>query len=66
MITQNYHLPRTVYTCRQLGVKTVGLRIPERQIYRLQGMIPYLLRQMLANVEALWNIHITRPHPTFL
>ncbi len=66
VITQNYHLPRAVYTCRQLGVKTVGLGTPDREIYGLRGMIPYLLREMLANVKALWNIHITRPHPTFL
>ena len=66
VITQKYHLPRAVYTCRQLGVKTVGLGTPDREIYGLRGMIPYLLREMLANVKALWEIHITRPHPTFL
>lgn len=66
VITQNYHLPRAVYTCRQLGVKTVGLGTPDREIYGLRGMIPYLLREVLANVKTLWEIHITRPHPTFL
>lgn len=66
VITQRYHLPRAVYTCRQLGVKAVGLGTPDREIYGLRGMIPYLLREMLANAKALWNIHITRPLPTFL
>jgi vancomycin permeability regulator SanA len=66
VITQRYHLPRAVYTCRQLGVKAVGLGTPDREIYGLRGMIPYLLREMLANTKALWEIHITRPRPTFL
>jgi vancomycin permeability regulator SanA len=66
VITQRYHLPRAVYTCRQLGVNAVGLGTPDREIYGLRGMIPYLLREMLANAKALWNIHITRPLPTFL
>jgi vancomycin permeability regulator SanA len=42
VITQRYHLPRAVYTCRQLGVKAVGLGTPDREIYGLRGMIPYL------------------------
>lgn len=65
VITQNYHLPRAVYTCRRLGVNAVGLGTPDREIYGLRGMIPYLLREMLANVKALSEIHLTRPHPTF-
>jgi vancomycin permeability regulator SanA len=66
VITQRYHLPRAVYTCRQLGVKAVGLGTADREIYGLRGMIPYLLREMLANVKALSEIYLTRPHPTFL
>lgn len=66
VITQNYHLPRAVYTCRRLGVKAVGLGTSDREVYGLRGMIPYLLREMLANTKALFEIHFTRPHPTFL
>lgn len=66
VITQYYHLPRAVYTCSQLGLKAVGLGTPDGEIYGLRGMLPYLLREVLANVKALWNIHMTRPLPTFL
>jgi vancomycin permeability regulator SanA len=66
VITQRYHLPRAVYTCRRLGVNTVGLGTADREIYGLRGMIPYLLREMLANVKALSDIYLTRPHSTFL
>lgn len=66
VITQNYHLPRTIYTCDRLGVKTVGLGTPDIEIYGLLGMIPDLKREMLANVKALVEVNITRPRPTFL
>lgn len=66
VITQNYHLPRAIYTCRQFGLDTVGLGTPDIEIYGLWGMIPDLRREMLANVKALWEVHVTRPRPTFL
>ena len=66
VITQNYHLPRAVYTCRQLGIEAVGLGTADREIYGVRGMSPYWLRETLANLKALWEIHITRPYPTFL
>jgi vancomycin permeability regulator SanA len=66
VITQNYHLPRAIYTCRQFGLDTVGLGTPDIEIYGLWGMIPDFRREMLANVKALWEVHVTRPRPTFL
>lgn len=66
VITQNYHLPRAIYTCRQFGLDSVGLGTPDIEIYGLWGMIPYLRRELLANVKALWEVHVTRPRPTFL
>jgi vancomycin permeability regulator SanA len=66
VVTQNYHLPRTVYTCQQLGVEVVGLGTQDVEIYGLRPMIPDLQREMLANVKALWEVHVTRPKPTFL
>ncbi len=66
VITQNYHLPRAIYTCRRFGLDTVGLGTPDIEIYGLWGMIPDLRREMLANVKPLWEVHVTRPRPTFL
>lgn len=57
VVTQNYHLPRAIYTCRRFGLDTVGLGTPDIEIYGLWGMIPYLRREMLANVKALWEVH---------
>ncbi|MEB3831221.1 SanA/YdcF family protein [Phormidium sp. CCY1219] len=66
LITQRYHLPRAVYTCRQMGVDAIGLGTPDWGVFRNDSMRYYILREILAVVKALWEIHITRPRPTFL
>ncbi|NOK61481.1 MAG: hypothetical protein GFH27_549311n112 [Chloroflexi bacterium AL-W] len=65
LVTQAYHLPRAVYTCRQLGVKAVGLGTPDWEIYP-GVMIPYTMRESIATLNALLQVHIIRPEPTFL
>jgi vancomycin permeability regulator SanA len=66
LVTQRYHLPRAVYTCRQLGVDADGLGTPDWENYSFQIMGPYAAREALATLKALWQIHVTRPLPTFL
>jgi vancomycin permeability regulator SanA len=66
LITQRYHLPRAVYTCRRLGVAAVGLGTPDWGVYRETLLVQYGVREALATVQALWEIHVTRPQPTFL
>lgn len=66
LITQRYHLPRAVYTCRQMGVEVVGLGTPDWGTFRNDSMRYYTLREVLAIAKALWQVHITRPRPTFL
>lgn len=65
-VTQSYHLPRAVYTCQQLGIATSGLGTPDWGAYPSGLMQRYALREMLATLNALWELHITRPLPTFL
>lgn len=66
LVTQAYHLPRAVYTCRQLGVTATGLGTPDWNRYRQVSMILYTIRETLATVNALWQVHITHPLPRFL
>ncbi len=66
LVTQNYHLSRAVYTCRQLGVEAIGLGTPDWGVYPPRVMSFYTLREALATLKALWQLHITRPPPTFL
>ncbi len=66
VITQRYHLPRAVYTCRQLGVDVVGFGTPDWQVYRSSVMFQYTLREMLATLNAVWEVHFSHPLPRFL
>jgi vancomycin permeability regulator SanA len=66
LITQRYHLPRAVYTCRDLGVEAFGLGASDWGRYGVGVMLPYASREALATIKALWQIHIVRPQPTFL
>lgn len=66
LVTQNFHLPRAVYTCRQLGVEAIGLGTPDWGKFRQSTMIRYSFREFLAVLKALWETRVTRPKPTFL
>lgn len=66
LVTQRYHLPRAVYTCTQLGIDAVGLGTPDWGIYPDSLLRLYTAREVLATWNALWQLHITQPLPTFL
>ncbi len=66
LVTQRFHLPRAIYTCSQLGVDAVGLGTPDWGAYRDALLVRYTLRESLATLKALWDVHVTRPLPTFL
>jgi vancomycin permeability regulator SanA len=75
LVTQDYHLPRALYTCRDLGIDAVGLRVPDWQHNADQldwGQYPgldaqkYMAREWLARVNALLEAHVTHPEPQFL
>lgn len=71
LVTQHFHLPRATYTCHQLGIDVVGLGVPYWGEDQWGRYIPpfltrYTWREWLATLNALWQVHITRPQPTFL
>lgn len=66
LVTQRFHLARAVYTCRTLGVAAVGLGTQDWGAYRESLLVQYTLRESLATLKALWEVHVTRPLPTFL
>lgn len=62
LITQNFHLPRALYTCNALGVRAVGVSADLRQ-YRQRSEIYWNLREVFATLVALWEVHVTHPQP---
>lgn len=66
LVTQNFHLSRAIYTCQQLNVEAVGLGTPDWGSYSKATVTRYTAREKLSVLKALWEVHISRPSPTFL
>ena len=62
LVTQGFHLPRALYTCKSLGVKVVGVP-SDRQDYRTSSLIYWNLRELPATLTALLQVHLTHPQP---
>ena len=66
LVTQSYHLPRAVYTCRGVGIDAVGLGVPDWGTYPAGQMAHYQVREMLASVKAMWDVDLGHPSPRYL
>jgi vancomycin permeability regulator SanA len=62
LVTQEYHLPRAVYTCSQLGIDSIGVSA-DRRPYKLSSFIGWNLRELAACFFAILETQITRPQP---
>jgi SanA protein len=60
LVTQDFHLPRALYTCERLGVTAVGV-VADRQRY-VHGDW-YRLRELFALARAWWDLNVLRPLP---
>jgi vancomycin permeability regulator SanA len=61
LVTQEFHLPRAIFSCDRLGVKSVGVKA-DRQPYTTSYNE---LREMPAVASTLWNL-LTNRKPKFL
>ena len=55
LVSQGYHLPRAILTCRALGVRSVGLRA-DLQAYR--RIMFFSLREAPAMAVAAWDVAV--------
>jgi len=62
LVTQRYHLPRAIATCRGLGLDVVGYRA-DRQAYPQRSITWYWVREIPALWRTWWDIHIGQPLP---
>jgi SanA protein len=62
LVTQRYHLPRAVYTCNTLGVSAEGIPADRRQYHPI-SYNRWLVREIGANLIALWELWVTHPQP---
>lgn len=62
LVTQNFHLPRALYVCNRLGLRSVGVPADQRQ-YTRRSLLWWNLRETPATLVALWEVHVSRPQP---
>ena len=62
LVSQEFHLPRAVYLCDQLGIESVGVAA-DRRAYRTSSLIQWNLREWPACIFAVLETQITHPQP---
>lgn len=62
LVTQNYHLPRAIFTCNALGIQAVGVSA-DQNAYNTRSMQYWKLREVVATSQAFIDIYLTRPLP---
>ena len=65
IITQNFHIHRSVYIARQLGIDAVGCRTINIYQYSKTSLIKWNIRELLARVKTFLLIK-TNAQPTYL
>jgi len=63
LVTTDFHLPRAIYTCNALGVKAVGVPAEWRFSVPSPLFLYWNLRELLATLLALWDVHVSHPLP---
>ena len=62
LVTQNFHLSRALFTCRALGLDTVGVPADLRP-YGVRALTWSQGREVLASAKALPDVILQRPAP---
>jgi len=62
LVTQPFHLPRAVYTCRQMGIDATGFAA-ENIYFRKLSRLYWNVREVPAALVALLDVHIVHPLP---
>ncbi len=63
LVTQDYHLSRTIYTCRTLGINATGVAAKRSTTYLRLPPILDNGRESLATWGAFWELYISHPTP---
>ncbi len=62
LVTQRYHLPRALLTCRALGLDAIGF-VADRQIYPRRNLIWYWMRELPAIWRTWLDVYLLYPVP---
>ena len=59
VVTQDYHLPRAVFSCTAAGLDVVGVAVSSASVERSKA-VKYRVREALASVKSAWDALIQR------
>lgn len=62
LVTQDFHLPRALFTCNQLGLPAVGVPA-DKQVYHSRARDYWNLREIPATLVAFWQVYLSKPLP---
>ncbi len=62
LVTQNFHLARSLFTCDTLGLNATGVSADRRQ-YARGSMLSWEIRELPAALVAMWDVWIAHPEP---
>ncbi len=65
IVTQRFHLSRSVYTARKLGLDCSGF-VADRRTYTSASHNWSKFREFFAKIKAWWQCSVTKPAPRFL
>lgn len=63
LITQQFHLPRAIFTCNSMGVKATGV-IADRRQYSDFSLKYWGIRETFASLVAVMDVWLIKPVPT--
>ena len=58
LVSQKYHLPRAIWTCERLGVKSVGVSASLQSYVKETS---FVLREIPAILRAWWDVYVLPP-----
>lgn len=62
LVTQDFHMPRSIYTCKAIGIDAVGVPA-SHQRYRRSSLFFWNVREAFATLVALWEVNVFPPTP---
>jgi len=62
VVTQAYHLPRALFLCNTFDIDANGVPADDGH-YRLSSYTFWWVREVLASVNAFWDVYIVNPEP---
>ncbi len=62
VVTQAYHLPRALFICNTFDIEADGVFADDSE-YRLRSYAYWWVREILASVNAVWDVYISHPQP---